>query len=157
MIDEVTFASSTYQHAPMKFEAGTPCVAEVIGLGAALDFIESIGRDQIAAWEQDLLEYATKRLQEIKGLKIIGTAPKKGAIISFVIDGLHPLDIGTLLDIRGIAVRTGHMCAQPTLRHFGLTSMTRISFGLYTTREEIDIFIDALKEVILLLRPSMSY
>ena len=157
MIDEVTIQSSTFQPSPMKFEAGTPMIAEVIGLGEAIRFIESIGLNKIAAWEQDLLNYATNRLSEVKGLRIIGTAPKKGAIISFLIDGLHPLDIGTLLDLRGIAVRTGQLCAQPTLKHFNTTSMTRISFGIYNTIEEIDIFIDALKEIILLLQPSVSY
>lgn len=157
MIDEVTLTSSTYQHPPLKFEAGTPMVAEVIGLGAAIDFIESLGISNIAAWEHDVLAYASKRLSEIKGLRIIGTAANKGAIISFVLDGLHPLDIGTLLDLRGIAVRTGFLCAQPTLKHFNVPSLTRISFGLHTTMEEIDIFTEALKEVVLLLRPSMSY
>ena len=157
MIDEVSLHSSTFQHLPMKFEAGTPMIADVLGLGEAIDFIEALGRDHIAAWEQDLLDHATKRLGEIKGLRVIGTAPKKGAIISFIIEGMHPLDIGTLLDIRGIAVRTGQLCAQPTLKHFNVSSMTRISFGVYNTFEEIDTFIEALKEVILLLRPSMSY
>ncbi len=157
MIEEVTVSTSTYQRPPLKFEAGTPMIAEVIGLGEAIDFIEGIGRDRIAAWEQDLLEYATKRLAEVKGLRIIGTAPQKGSIISFVVEGLHPLDIGTLLDLRGIAVRTGQICAQPTLKSFNLSSLTRISFGLHNTLEEVDIFVDALKEVLLLLRPSMSY
>ena len=157
MIEEVTFAQTTYQQPPLKFEAGTPGIAEVLGLGEALDYIMALGRDKIAAWEQDLLEYATTRLQEVKGIKIIGTAPKKGPILSFTIEGLHPLDIGTLLDIRGIAVRTGHLCAQPTLRHFGLQSMVRVSFGVYNTMEEIDAFTGALKEATLLLRPSMSY
>jgi cysteine desulfurase/selenocysteine lyase len=157
MIEDVSIASSTWQPPPLKFEAGTPMIAEVVGLGVAIEFIESLGRDRIAAWEQDLLEYATRRLLEIRGLRIIGTAPHKGAIISFVIEGLHPLDIGTLLDIRGIAVRTGQLCAQPTLKHFNLPSLTRISFGLYNTIEEINLFVEALKEVILLLRPSLSY
>jgi cysteine desulfurase/selenocysteine lyase len=157
MIDEVTLQSSSFQHSPMKFEAGTPMIAEVIGLGEAIDFMESLGRDRIAVWEQDLLEHATTRLGEIKGLRIIGTAPKKGAIISFVIDDLHPLDIGTLLDIRGIAVRTGQLCAQPTLQSFNVPSLTRVSFAAYNTFEEIDIFVEALKEVILLLRPALSY
>lgn len=157
MIDEVSIQSSTYQHPPLKFEAGTPMVAEVIGLGEAIDFINSVGKERIAAWEQDLLEYATKRILEIKGLHIIGTSEKKGPIISFTVEGLHPLDIGTLLDIRGIAVRTGHLCSQPTLKFFNVPSLTRVSFGLYNTIEEIDIFIEALKEVILLLRPSLSY
>lgn len=157
MIDEVSIDTSTYQRSPLKFEAGTPMIAEVIGLGSAIDFIEEMGRENIAAWEQDLLEYATNRLLEVNGLRIIGTAPKKGPIISFVIEGLHPLDIGTLLDLRGIAVRTGQICAQPTLKRFNLTSLTRISFGLHNTLEEIDVCVDALKEIILLLKPSLSY
>ena len=157
MIDEVTLNSFSFQHPPVKFEAGTPMIAEVLGLGEAIQFIESIGRHKIAAWEQEVLEYATKRLREIKGLRQIGTASKKGAIISFVVDDLHPLDIGTLLDIRGIAVRTGQLCAQPTLKHFNLSSMTRVSFGIYNTLEEVDTFVEALKEVVLLLRPALSY
>jgi cysteine desulfurase/selenocysteine lyase len=157
MIEKVEIHSSSFQSIPMKFEAGTPMIAEVIGLGEAVHFIESLGRDRIAAWEQDLLEYATKRLSEIKGLRMIGTAPKKGAIISFIIEDLHPLDIGTLLDIRGIAVRTGQLCAQPTLKHFNIHSVTRISFGIYNTFEEIDVFVNALKEIILLLQPALSY
>jgi cysteine desulfurase/selenocysteine lyase len=157
MIEEVTLQSSSFQPPPMKFEAGTPMIAEVMGLGAAIHFIESLGRDKIASWEQELLEYATKRLIEIKGLHIIGTAAKKGAIISFVVDGLHPLDMGTLLDIRGIAVRTGQLCAQPTLKHFHVSSLTRISFAVYNTFEEVDLFIEALKEITLLLRPALSY
>lgn len=157
MIDEVTMEYSTYQGPPQKFEAGTPMIAEVIGLGEAIDFIESLGRDHIASWEQDLLEYATQQLKKVDGLRIIGTAPKKGAIISFVIEDLHSLDIGTLLDIRGIAVRTGQVCAQPTLRHFNIPSLTRISFGLYNTFAEIDTFVKALQEIVLLLRPALSY
>jgi cysteine desulfurase/selenocysteine lyase len=157
MIEEVTLSSSTYQHPPLKFEAGTPMIAEVIGLGEAIDFIERIGRDKIAAWEQKLLKYATQALDDVKGVRIIGTAAKKSAIISFVVNGIHPLDIGTLLDLRGIAVRTGLLCAQPTLNFFNVSSLTRISFGLYSSMEEIDIFVEALKEVVLLLRPAMSY
>jgi cysteine desulfurase/selenocysteine lyase len=157
MIDEVTLSYSTFRHPPLKFEAGTPMIAEVIGLGEALDYLTHLGRDKIALWEQELLAYATSRLVEIPGLRIIGTAPKKGAIISFTIDGLHPLDLGTLLDIRGIAVRTGHLCSQPTLKHFNLSSLVRVSFGLYNTIEEIDLFIEALKEAILLLKPALSY
>ncbi len=157
MIDEVTLTSSTYQPLPLKFEAGTPMIAEVIGLGEAIDFIESLGRDKIAAWEQDILEYATKRLSEVKGVRIIGTSSMKGGLISFVVNGLHPLDVGTLLDLRGIAVRTGLLCAQPTLKHFGVSSLIRISFAVHTQIEEIDIFCDALQEVVLMLRPCMSY
>ncbi len=157
MIETVTIQHSTYQDPPLRFEAGTPLIAEVIGLGAAIRFIESIGREKIAAWEQELLLYATKQLRAIPGMRIIGTASHKGAIISFAVEGIHPLDIGTLLDIRGIAVRTGHLCAQPTLKRFGVSSLTRVSFGLYNTKEEIDQFIKALQEVLLLLRPSLSY
>lgn len=157
MIEEVHFTGSSYQHPPLRFEAGTPPIAEVLGLGQALSFIESIGRKEIATWEAELLTYATERLCEMKGLKIIGTAAKKGAIISFTIDGLHPFDIGTLLDLRGIAVRTGHLCAQPTLRRFNVPALTRVSFAVHTNKEEIDAFISALKEVALLLCSSLSY
>jgi cysteine desulfurase / selenocysteine lyase len=157
MIDDVTISETTYQMPPLKFEAGTPMIAQVIGLGAAIGFMESLGLDRIASWERGLLEYATKRLIEVKGLRIIGTSSNKGAIISFVVEGLHPLDIGTLLDIRGIAVRTGQLCAQPTLKHFNLPSLTRISFGMHNTIEEVDFFVDALKEVVLLLHPALSY
>ena len=157
MIASVSMHTATFQEPPLKFEAGTPMIAEVIGLGEAISFIEGIGRDSIAAWEKELLEYATNKLSEIKGLKIIGTAERKGGIISFMIEDIHPLDIGTLLDIRGIAVRTGQLCAQPVLHHFNLSSVTRISFGAYNSFEEIDHFIDALKEVLLLLQPALSY
>lgn len=157
MVDEVFFDQATYQHPPLRFEAGTPPIAEVIGLGAALQFIESIGRDKIEAWELELLYYATKRMQEIPGLRILGTAPQKGGIISFQVENLHPLDIGTLLDIRGIAIRTGNLCAQPTLRQLGVAQTARISFGIYNTPADIDAFVQALKEVILLLRPTLSY
>ncbi len=157
MVDVVTLHSSSFQAPPLKFEAGTPMIGEVIGLGEAIAFIESIGRERMAAWEKELMEHATKRLHEIKGLKIIGSADRKGGLISFSIDGVHPLDIGTLLDIRGIAVRTGQLCAQPLLQRFHLSSMTRISFGVYNTFEEVDHFINDLKEVLLLLQPSLSY
>jgi len=157
MIEKVTFAKTTFQSPPLKFEAGTPLIAEVIGLGAAIDYIESIGRERIAAWENDLLLYTTKKMASIPHLRIIGTAKKKGAIISFVIEGLHSLDIGTLLDIRGIAVRTGHHCAQPAMQRFNVSATTRLSLGVYNTMEEVNIFIEALKEVIFLLRPTVSY
>ena len=157
MIDEVRFEKTTYQKSPLKFEAGTPPIAEVIGLGAALDFIDSLGREQIASYEHTLLEYATEKLQSVEGLRIIGTSANKGSIISFVIEGVHPLDLGTMLSLKGVAVRTGHMCAQPTLRKYGLTSMTRVSFGVYNTIQEIDYFMQVLYEVLLLLRPPMSF
>lgn len=157
MIETVTFEKTTFQKAPLKFEAGTPLIAEVVGLGAAIDFIESIGREAIASWEHRLLEYAVKKLETIQGLKFIGTAESKGPIISFVIEGVHPLDLGTMLSLKGVAIRTGHMCAQPTLKKYGLETMSRISFGVYNTPDEIDLFVEYLKEVLLLLRPQMSY
>lgn len=157
MVDQVTLESVSYAPLPAKFEAGTPLICAVMGLGAAVDFIESLGRKRIAAWEQEVLHYATRRLETLENVRIIGTATRKGGIISFVVNGLHALDIGTLLDLRGIAVRTGQMCAQPTVAHFQVPSLVRISFGVHTTLEEIDIFIDALSEAMLLLRPAMSY
>jgi cysteine desulfurase/selenocysteine lyase len=152
MIRQVTFEKTTYQEPPLRFEAGTPMIAEVIGLGAALDYIESLGRTEIAKWEHELLAYATGRMLEIEGLKIIGTAANKGPIISFAIEGVHPLDLGTLLDLQGIALRTGHLCAQPALKRFGLSEVSRISFGPYNTLEEVDLFITTLKRLLPKLR-----
>lgn len=152
MVDKVTFEKTTYNVLPTKFEAGTPLIAEVIGLGSALEYLEKVGRDNIFAWEQELLKSLTAGLKTIPGLRIIGEAPQKGGIASFVIEGIHPLDIGTMLDIKGIAVRTGTLCAQPVMRHFGLESVVRASIGLYTSKEDIAKFIDALKEVVKILR-----
>lgn len=148
MIETVDFFKTTYNTLPLKFEAGTPMIAEVIGLAAAIDYIDSIGLKAIYEWEKELLKYATAQMEEIKTLKIIGNAEDKGAIISFVVEGLHALDIGTMLDLKGIAVRTGHLCTQPILRHFNLPSLVRVSFGLYNTKKEIDYFVNSLKEVI---------
>jgi len=156
MIETVTFEKTTFQKPPLKFEAGTPNIGSVMGLGAALDYISSLGRDNIAAYEQELLAYAMDKLQAIPHLKIIGTAAKKGPIISFVIDGIHPLDLGTLLDGRHIAVRTGHQCAQPVMQHFGISAAARLSFAPYNTLEEIDVFVEALEEIASLLRASMK-
>ena len=148
MIEKVTFPKTTYNALPLKFEAGTPMIAEVIGLGAALDYLKGVGMENIYKWEHQLLDYATPLLQQINGLRIIGTAKEKSGIISFFIEGIHPLDIGTMLDLRGVAIRTGHHCAQPTMRHFGIPATARASFGLYNTKEEIDVFVKALKEVV---------
>lgn len=148
MIEQVTFEKTTYNVLPMKFEAGTPMIAEVMGLGAAIEYVKSIGMDAIAKHEHDLMVYATKLMEEIPGVRIIGTAANKGGIISFNIDGIHSLDVGTMLDLRGVAVRTGHHCAQPTMRHFHVPGTARVSFGLYNTKEDVDAFIKALKEVI---------
>lgn len=151
MIDKVTLLESTYAQLPTKFEAGTPMVGEVIALGAAVDYLTAIGLEHIASWERDLLTYATKKLLEINGLMIIGTAAEKGAIISFAIEGAHSLDLATLLDCKGIAIRSGHHCSQPTLERFGLTSAARISFGLYNTFAEIDHFVSSLRSILAFL------
>ncbi|MCE5317507.1 MAG: cysteine desulfurase [Parachlamydia sp.] len=151
MIDTVTFSKTTYNALPLKFEAGTPMFAEAIALGTAIDYVSSIGMEAIQAWEHDLLTYATEKMNEIPGLHIIGTAKEKGAIISFVVEGTHQLDLGTLLDLQGVAVRTGHHCAQPAMHHFAITGTARASFALYNTKEEIDRFILALKHCIEML------
>lgn len=147
MIEQVTFAKTTYQGLPMKFEAGTPMIAEVIGLGVSIDYLENVGRERAHEWEVELLNYLTPRMEEIPGLRIYGTSPEKGGIISFGIEGAHSLDIGTLLDLKGIAIRTGHHCAQPVMRHFGIPGTARASFGLYTSYEDVDRFLVGLKEV----------
>lgn len=152
MIEKVTFPRTTYNVLPLKFEAGTPMIAEVIGLGAAIDYLNKIGLESIRQWEHDLLTYATPLLENVKGLRLIGTAANKGAILSFVIEGMHALDIGTLLDLKGIAVRTGHHCAQPTMRHFDVPATARASFALYNNKQEIDQFVLALEEVAKTLR-----
>lgn len=152
MIDHVTLEGATYQEdPPLRFEAGTPPIAQVVGLGAALSFIESHGVEKIAAHEDALLRQATDMISTIEGIQIIGTAPNKGPIITFTIDGVHPLDLGTLLDARGISVRTGHLCAQPTLQHFGLSSALRLSFGIYNTSQEVEQCVSAIKSLLPIL------
>lgn len=138
MISSVTFEKTTYNVLPYKFEAGTPNVAGVVGLGAALDYVKRLGHEQIEAHERELLEYGTERLAAIRGLRLVGTAAKKAGVLSFVLDGIHPHDVGTVLDQEGIAVRTGHHCAQPVMDRFGIPATTRASLALYNTREEID-------------------
>lgn len=152
MINKVTFSKTTYSELPLKFEAGTPMIAEVLGLAAALQYISKIGLDQIKQHENALLQHMTHQLDQIEGLKIIGQAKEKGAIISFAIEGIHPLDLGTLLDLKGVAIRTGHHCSQPALERFGLSSTSRISFGLYNSMAEIDQFLILLKECLRSLR-----
>jgi cysteine desulfurase/selenocysteine lyase len=152
MILSVSFEKTTYNALPYKFEAGTPNIEGVIGLAAALDYVSSIGVENIAAHEHDLLEYATARLGEIKGLRIIGTAREKASVISFTLEGVHPHDIGTILDQEGIAVRTGHHCAQPLMMRFNVPATGRASFGMYNTREEADALIAGLKKVIEVFR-----
>ncbi|MCB1110327.1 MAG: cysteine desulfurase [Chlamydiia bacterium] len=157
MVETVTLESATFQPPPLRFEAGTPSIAEVIGLGAAIDYIESLGRENIETWLSQLLTYATEKLLQISGLTIIGTAKEKGPIISFTFDDLHALDLGTLLGLKGIAIRTGHLCAQPALACFGLKALARISFGVYNTLSEIDHTVAAIQEGALLLKPELSY
>lgn len=151
MIKTVTFARTTYNELPYKFEAGTPSVGDVIGLQTAIEYINSIGLEVIAGREQALLEYATQQLLQIDGLQIVGTAPHKSAIISFNIKKLHPFDIGTLIDQMGIAVRTGHHCSMPIMEHFGIPGTLRASFAFYNTEEEIDRLIAAVKKAIIML------
>jgi cysteine desulfurase/selenocysteine lyase len=147
MILSVTFEKTIYNEIPHKFEAGTPNIAGAIGLGAAIDYVSAIGFARIAAYEHQLLAYATDALRQIPGLRIIGTAKQKAAVISFVLNGVHPHDIGTILDGEGIAVRTGHHCAQPVMQRFGVPATTRASFGLYNTREEVDALRAGLQKV----------
>lgn len=138
MIGDVTEDVITYADPPHRFEAGTPPIVQAIGLGAALDYMDAIGRENIARHEADLAEYAHKRLTEINSLRIFGTAPGKGAIVSFEIEGAHAHDVSTIIDRSGIAVRAGTHCAQPLLAKYGVTSTCRASFGLYNTRAEVD-------------------
>ena len=152
MILSVSFEKTTYNALPYKFEAGTPNIAGVVGLAAALHYVSTIGLDAISAYEQDILVYATKRLREIEGLRIIGTARQKAAVISFVLEGVHPHDIGTILDQEGIAIRTGHHCAQPLMMRFNVPATGRASFGLYNTREEADVLVRGLRKVIEVFR-----
>jgi cysteine desulfurase/selenocysteine lyase len=146
MIATVTFEKTTYAELPHKFEAGTPNIAGGIVLGVAVDYMNSIGFDAIAAYELELLEYGTKRLLEIEGLKIFGTAKEKTSVISFNIDGIHPYDIGTIIDKKGIAVRTGHHCAQPIMDFYQIPGTIRASFAFYNTKEEIDVMVEAIKK-----------
>ena len=146
MILSVTFAKTTYNELPYKFEAGTPNIAGVIAFGAALDYVEGVGLHRIAAHEHALLEYATGRLSEVPGLRIIGTSPEKAAVISFVLEGVHPHDIGTVLDYEGVAVRTGHHCAQPVMERYCVPATTRASLALYNTKAEVDVLVRGLQK-----------
>lgn len=148
MIRQVTFEKTEYAGLPHKFEAGTPAIAEIIGLGAAIDYLTAIGMDNIAAHEADLLAYATEQASVIKGLNIIGQAAHKGGILSFTLDRIHPHDIGTMLDSLGIAIRAGHHCAMPVMDFYGLPATARASFGLYNTREEVDVLMQGIRSLI---------
>ena len=151
MIEEVTLERTTYNHLPFKFEAGTPSVGDVLGLGRAIDFMQQVGIDTIAAHEADLLRYATARIREIPGVRLFGTAPEKAAVLSFLVGEAHPYDVGTLIDQLGVAVRTGHHCTQPVMDRYGIPGTVRASFAVYNTRDEVDAFIAALEKVLPLL------
>ncbi|MGQ9632861.1 MAG: SufS family cysteine desulfurase [Bryobacteraceae bacterium] len=147
MIRSVTFEKTLYNSIPYKFEAGTPHIAGAIGLGAALDYLQQLGMDNIAAHERELLQYATSALSQVSGVRLIGTARHKAAVLSFTMENIHPHDAATVLDHEGVAVRAGHHCAQPVMERYGLPATLRASFGLYNTAEEVDVFIRALGRV----------
>ena len=147
MISTVSFEESTWAPVPHKFEAGTPNIAGVVGFGAAVDFLRQYDLNDVAAHEHDLVEYTTARFREIPGLRIIGTAPRKAGVVSFVMDGIHPHDIGTGLDQAGVAIRTGQHCAQPVMDRYGIPATARVSFGIYNTRADVDAVIQPLHEV----------
>ena len=144
----MTFAKTTYNDLPYKFEAGTPNIGDVVALKPAIEFIQSIGKPRMAAHEHELLVYATDQLAGIKGVKLVGTAANKVSIVSFVVEGIHHFDIGQMLDSRGIAVRTGHHCAQPLMDRFGIEGTVRASFAVYNTKQEIDKLAEGLDRVI---------
>lgn len=146
MIKEVSFDGTTYNDLPYKFEAGTPNIAGGIAIGAAVDYMNTIGHQAIAAYEQELLEYATAELLKINGLRIVGTAANKASVISFLVDDIHPYDIGTLLDTMGIAIRTGHHCCQPLMKRLGIDGTCRASFAFYNTKEEVDLLVAGIKK-----------
>jgi cysteine desulfurase/selenocysteine lyase len=147
MIASVSFEKTTYAPLPAKFEAGTPAIVQAIGLGAAIDYVQSIGLDRIAAHEHELLDYATTRLNQMEGLRIVGTAPGKAAVLSFVLDYAHPHDIAQIFDSCGVAVRAGHHCAQPLMAHFGIPATARASFGMYNNRADVDALVAAIGKV----------
>ena len=151
MIAEVTFEKTTYADLPHKFEAGTPNISGGIAFGAAIDYMNSLGYDAIASYEKELLEYATEKLMAIQGLKIYGTSQHKTSVISFNVEGIHPYDIGTILDKLGIAVRTGHHCAQPVMDYFNIPGTIRASFSFYNTKDEADILVEGVKKAVQML------
>lgn len=148
MIASVSFEKTTYAKLPHKFEAGTPNIAGVIGLGAAVEFIRSIGFDAICRHEQDLIAYAVAKLENIKGLSFVGTASSKVSCVSFTLGAIHPHDVGTIVDGRGVAIRAGHLCAQPVMKLYGVPALCRASFGIYNTREDVDALAEALNRVV---------
>jgi cysteine desulfurase/selenocysteine lyase len=147
MIASVTFEKTTYNRLPYKFEAGTPNIAGTIGLGAAIDYVNQLGIERIAMYERELLEYGARALSQIPGLRLIGTAKEKASILSFILEGVHPHDIATIVDREGIAIRSGHHCAMPLMQRFGIPATARASLAFYNTREEIDALVAAIHKV----------
>lgn len=147
MIVSVTFEKTTYNTLPYKFEAGTPPIAAAIGFGTGIEYLSKIGLDTIAAYEHELLNYATEQIEAIPGVRIIGNTPTKVAVLSFTLDGVHPHDVGTLLNQEGIAVRTGHHCAQPIMQRYNIPATTRASFAFYNTKAEVDALIAGIQSV----------
>ena len=147
MIETVTLEQSTWAPPPARFEAGTPPIAQVIGLGAALEYVEAVGRPAIGAWEEELLAYATERVGELDGVRIIGTAREKASVLSFLVEGVHAHDVGAVLDDEGVAIRTGHHCAQPVMHRFGVPATARASFAFYNTRAEVDALVRGIRRV----------
>ena len=152
MVDKVSFEKTTFNKVPFKFEAGTPNVGAALGLETAVKFIQSFDRQEVEAYEDELLRYATEKLSTIEGIRFIGQAPKRNGLISFVIDGIHPYDLGTIIDKMGVAVRTGHHCAEPVMTFFGIPGTVRASFAMYNTKEEIDIFVKAVERAANMLK-----
>jgi len=152
MIKRVSFAGTTYAEPPARFEAGTPAIAQAVGLGRALTWLEGLGREGLARHEAEILAYGTELLTAVPGLRLIGTAPHKAGVLGFVVDGVHPHDLGTLLDLEGVAVRVGHHCAQPVMDHFGVSATTRASLGAYTSRADLDRLVAALGKAIAVLK-----
>ncbi len=148
MISSVTFEKTTYNVVPYKFEAGTPDIAGAIGLGAALEYVSKLGMDRIAAHECDLLTYATEQVVALPGVRLIGTARERAGVLSFVMEGVHPHDLGTILDREGIAIRTGHHCAQPVMDRFGIAATARASFAVYNTRQDVDALVEGIRKAI---------
>jgi len=152
MIRSVSFEKTSFREVPERFEAGTPNIAGTIGLGAAIDYVGALGLPRLAAWEHALLEHATQLVGDIPGLRIIGSAPDKASVLSFVLEGVHPHDIGTFLDADGIAIRAGHHCAQPLMRHLGLPGTARASFAFYNTHEEVERLAVGIRKIVKFFR-----
>ena len=148
MIKDVSFQKTTYNDIPYKFEAGTPNIADVVGFKYAMDFVDELGKENIAIHEMEVHDYAMGKMQEIPGFQPVGIAENKVSVLSFLIEGIHPFDIGQMLDARGVAVRTGHHCTQPLMERFGIEGTSRASFAIYNTIEEVDVMIDGLKRIV---------